>query len=632
MQSPEQILAQYWGYKTFRPGQKEIIDNILAGRDTLALLPTGGGKSLCYQIPALASEGFCLVVSPLIALMQDQVAKLKSLGILADCIHAGLHYNDVKRILGNMLHGPYKLLYVSPERLQTDLFLEFLPEFNISFIAIDEAHCVSQWGHDFRPDYLKIASLRKVFSEVPILALTASATPEVRDDITRQLALRQSTLFLQSFERTNIFYDVRYTENKNRDVIDAIKESTGSNIIYCRSRRQTEMLTKYLQQQDIPATFYHAGMKKDKREAAQSAWMNNEVRTMIATTAFGMGIDKPDVRYVMHYDAPGHLEAYYQEAGRAGRDGQAATALTLFNKTDIKRLQDSTELQYPPESYLRQVYQAVAEYLQIPISAEPHRYYPFDLQDFSKKFGLEALPASNALKILEREGLWTISDTVFNPSTIYFTATRQELDNLSVTYPDLGYVATGLLRLYGTLFAYPTVINIMTVAKQLRLKKELAEQLITKLQEMEILEYRKPLEASQMFFHHYRVDSRHLIIDIKRITGLKKRHEKRTDAMLRFLQSTVECRSRMMLAYFGEETDIDCGHCDICRTKYKQSNFDEAALRNKISEKINNAPVHINDIVKELPAIIKERATALIRAMVDEGSIKLSANGYISGT
>lgn len=628
----EQILKQYWGYNGFRPLQQEIIESILAGRDTLALLPTGGGKSLCYQVPALAQPGLCLVISPLIALMQDQVKRLKSLEIPAECIHSGMHYMDVKRILENTVQRAYKLLYVSPERLQTGLFLEYLPAFDLRMIAVDEAHCISQWGHDFRPDYLKIAFLKDIFKTIPVLALTASATPVVQEDIITQLQLERPAIFLQSFERVNITYEVCYSENKNRDVADFLKTSTGASIIYCRSRRQTEALSKHLAQHDIPSLFYHAGMSREKRENAQQAWMNDEVKTMIATTAFGMGIDKPDVRAVIHYDAPEHLEAYYQETGRAGRDGKTATALALYNQTDINRLVDSTGIQFPPETYLRQVYQSVAEYLQIPIGTEPHQYYPFDLQDFCKKFGLQAVPASHALRLLEQEDLWTITEAAFHPAAIFITATRNELDELAVTYPDLGMVVTILLRLYGTLFSHPTAIYLPVIARQLKIKQELAEQFIYKLQDMEILEYRKPLDKPQLFFHHYRVDSRHLLIDMKRITRLRQQHESRTKAMVHFLKNDNICRNRVLLSYFGEKPGKDCMHCDICAAKHTISRQPEKTLRENILQLLEKETITIHELDTHFPPAIRTQITALIRAMIDEGSLRLSPNGGISIT
>lgn len=609
--------------------QHDIIDCILQNKSVLALLPTGGGKSICYQVPALMKDGFCLVISPLVALMQDQVSRLKSLGIPAAAIHAGMHYNDVKRTFDNAINDAYKLLYVSPERLQSDLFKEYLPEFNITLLAIDEAHCISQWGHDFRPDYLKIASVLPVLNGVPVLMLTASATTDVQQDIIQQLQLENVQLFRQTFDRQNLFYDVCYTENKNNDLLQFLSPSETS-IIYCRSRRQTEVLNKYLSQHGINSLVYHAGIPKDKREDTQKAWMHNEVRIMIATTAFGMGIDKPEVRAVIHYDAPEHLEAWYQEAGRAGRDGKPAQAITLYNATDTNRLADSTSLQFPPEAYLKHVYQSVVEYLQVPISAQPDQYYPFDLYDFCKKFNLQATQASYALKLLEREGLWTLSDAVFNPATIQFTATRGELDQLAKTYPDLGYIATGILRLYGTVFSYPTAVRLFAIAKQLKMDVQLVEQLVLKLQEMDILEYRKPLSSDQLFFHHYRVDSKHLLLDMKRILLLRERHEARTKAMVSFLENRQVCRSKIFLGYFGEDVKHDCGHCDVCRSGSSTSLTNEKELRKTILQHLNNKPVSFVELSTNFPAAIKAELTALIRVMADEGNIRLYPNGTIA--
>lgn len=630
MQQALHILNKYWGYPAFRPGQEGIITSILSGRDTLALLPTGGGKSLCYQVPAMVLDGFCLVVSPLIALMQDQVQRLSDLGIPAACIHAGMHAADVKRILENMIHGPYKLLYVSPERLQTSLFQEYLPAMDISFIAVDEAHCVSQWGHDFRPDYLKIASLRKIFKTIPILAVTASATEAVQADIALQLNLRQPAIFRQSFERTNIRYHTCYSENKANDMLARLQEQPGSTIIYCRSRKQTESVSKLLQSHGMGVVHYHAGMPKDRRQEAQAAWMNGSAKVMVATTAFGMGIDKGDVRMVLHYDAPEHLEAYYQESGRAGRDGQSASSVLLYNKTDIRRLQESIMLQYPPEAYLRQVYQAVVEYLQVAIGTQPDRYYNFDLGDFCKRFKLEALPASHALRLLEQEGLWTISDAVFNPATVQFTITRQELDNVARAYPELGLLTTTLLRLYGTVFQHPTAINIIVVAKRLKAKKEYIAQLLHRLHRMEVLEYNTPREGPQLFFHHYRVDSRHLIIDLQRIETLRARHRARTEAIIAYLGNTVHCRTSVILQYFGEAGKAYCGHCDVCLEKGKTA-LPTSEYRKQIQALISNGKnISITQCIAQFPLAIRNDILTLIREMADGNELKLHPDGSLS--
>ena len=629
MNDPKQILKQYWGFDGFRPLQEEIIISILEGRDALALLPTGGGKSVCYQVPALIKEGFCLVISPLIALMQDQVSRLKQLDISAACIHSGMHYNDVRRTLDNAMHGGYKLLYISPERLQTAMFQEYMTEFDVSMIAVDEAHCVSQWGHDFRPDYLKIADARFVFPKAPVLALTATATTDVRQDIVTQLQMRQPDVYKQSFARDNIFYDIRYSENKNAETLRDVNKKCS--IVYCRSRKQTEAIDNYLEQNGIAATGYHAGMPKEKRTAAQEQWMENKAAVMVATTAFGMGIDKPDVRMVLHYDAPEHPEAYYQEAGRGGRDGKPAYALALYNSGDIKRLHESTALQYPPEAYLRQVYQAVVEYLQIPIGTEPDQYYPFDIIDFCGKFSLQANQAIHALKLLEQDGLWTLSESVYHPATIEFLVDRHILDRLGSAHPELAYVSIGLLRMYNTIFHFPTPVRERAICKQLKMEMEELTAALHRLDNMQILKYNKPGEGPQMFFHHYRVDSRHLLIDLNRIHILRKRHEARTEAMIAFLQNKEVCRERILLAYFGEKPQKDCGHCDVCRDKHNKATFDSKKIKEELLQHIKEQKeTTAQKLVAPYPAAIKDDVLALVRGMIDDGVIVLQQNGSVA--
>jgi len=614
----QQILKQYWGYDAFRPLQAEIIEAIVAGKDTLALLPTGGGKSICYQVPALMQEGVCLVISPLIALMQDQVARLQELDVPAACIYSGMNYREVRLTMENAMNDAYKLLYVSPERLQTDLFNDYLSELDISFIAVDEAHCVSQWGHDFRPDYLKINSVREYFANVPLLALTATATGEVAEDITRHLGMKQPQVYRQSFARKNIFYTVSYTENKTREVLD--RAGKGCTIVYTRSRKGAEVVGQYLQREGVSAAVYHAGMTADARAAAQQAWMRNEARTMVATTAFGMGIDKPDVRLVMHYDAPEHIEAWYQEAGRAGRDGQPSAALTLYNQPDIDRLLQSTALQYPPEAYLRQVYQAVAEYLQVPIGVEPQKYFSFDAAEFCRRFGLELRPALHALKLLEREGLWTLTESVYRPATVQFQVGRQVVDGLAASHPGLGYVATGLLRMYNTIFFYPTQVRETAVARQLKMDKEKVAEALELLDRMEIISYNKPGEGAQLLFHHCRADSRHLLLDLNRIHFLRKRHEARTEAMIRFLRNTERCRERIVLEYFGETPTADCGHCDVCRDRAAKP-LSRAMLKAQLLAAIEAGPSTADELLKPYTGPHRDQALAVLRQMLDDGEI-----------
>ena len=607
------------------------MENIIAGHDTLALLPTGGGKSLCYQVPAMMMDGFALVVSPLVALMEDQVARLKSIGIPATSIHAGMKWHAVKQLLEEVLLGHYKLLYVSPERLQSQLFQEYLPAMPISLIAVDEAHCVSQWGHDFRPEYLQVSGIRADHPKVPVLALTASATPIVQDDIITQLKLRQVSIYRQSFDRPNIQYKVRYSEGKENHILEALKNTAGSAIVYCRSRRNTETISRLLQQHGMSAQPYHAGMARERREQIQLAWMKDEVRIVAATTAFGMGIDKPDVQLVIHYDAPDQLEAYYQEAGRAGRDGKDATALTFYNYTDVKRLLESISLQYPPVDYLRLVYQSVNEYLQIPIGAEPQQYFPFELTDFCKKFRLELLPATYALRLLAREGLWTISDAVFQPATVQFIADRHAIDNLNVRYPALGAVATAMLRLYNGIYQFPVTVRPFALAKKLRSKKDDVDQALLQLHHTGIINYQPATDGPQLFFHHYRVDSRHLNINTERILRLKKQQEMRIGSMIRFLEEKTTCRSKIMLNYFGEDAPDHCGHCDICLQRQSVKNWNEKEMHATVINYLSQtADISVQELTSQFPDANPVLLHALIRRMVDDGRINWREDNIIN--
>jgi ATP-dependent DNA helicase RecQ len=625
--SATDILKRYWGYDAFRPLQEDVINSVLKGNDTLALMPTGAGKSVCFQVPALAKDGFCLVISPLIALMQDQVKRLKEQDIPAAFLHAGMHRTEVKQALDNMLYGPYKLLYISPERLQTDLFRDYLPEFNINLLAIDEAHCISQWGYDFRPSYLKIAEVREEFPDVPVLALTASATKEVQEDIVNKLGLRKPEILSRSFKRDNIYYEARYSENKNADTLDSIGEY-GSSIIYCRSRKQTELVANQLDRAGVSATYYHAGMPKEKRSTSQDDWMNGSRKVIAATTAFGMGIDKPDVRLVLHYDPSDHPEGYYQEAGRAGRDGKPAKALLLYNQTDINRLRDSTAVQYPPEAYLRQVYQAVNEYLQIPIGNQPDRYFPFELADFCMKFKLDSYAASYALKLLSQEGLWTISEAVFHPASIHFITDRHTVDNIVTTYPKLGVMITTLLRMYNTIFNYPTNVSILSIAQRLRMDKTEVEATILQLDKMEVLEYYKPKEGPQLYFHHLRVDNQHLLLDLQRIHTLRQKHIARTEAMIAYMENGTVCREKLLLTYFGENDPGDCGHCDICSKNAKHT-IDKKKLRSELLSSIGMGS-NIKRVLNIYPDRAQQDVSVVIREMVEERLISWETDGSLT--
>ena len=547
------------------------------------------------------------------------MGRLDKYNIPAVALHAGMHYNDVKRHLENTVQGAYKLLYLSPERLQSRLLHEYLPEIDVNLFAVDEAHCISQWGHDFRPDYLKIASLREVFPEVPFLALTATATQTTQQDIVQQLQLKKPNLFRQSFKKKHLFYEVRYSENKIRDAA-ALIDSMQPSIIYCRSRKQTEVVVRSFVQQNQPAVHYHAGMDKKGREEAQRLWADNRVNTMVATTAFGMGIDKADVRTVLHYDVPEHLEAYYQETGRAGRDRREAVAAMLWNEKDISRLRESTEIKFPPERYLRDIYQSVCEYLQIAIGTEPDAYFDFDIPEFCNRFKLKAAPAFAALKLLEQEGLWTLSEAVYKPAMVKFIADRHIIDQVSNTYPRPGLVCINLLRMYSSIFYYPSPVNMHDLAKRCGMRIEEVNHHLEQLANMEVLEYRKTSDKPQLYFHHFRVDSRHLLIDTSRIARLREQHRQRTERMITFILNTTVCREKLLLEYFDETTEQDCGHCDVC-IKRLEITLPDKKIRASILSALNAQPLIIHEITALFSSSHTGTALRILRELIDEGTV-----------
>jgi ATP-dependent DNA helicase RecQ len=620
MSTLRHLLEKYWGFSAFRPQQEDIIRDVLSGKDVLTLMPTGGGKSLCYQLPAIARPGCCLVVSPLIALMEDQVGQLLQRDIPATAIHAGIKGAALDAALRGIAAGRFKLVYCSPERLQSRQFEQLTGQLHLNLIAIDEAHCVSQWGHDFRPEYLELSALKKRFPKVPVLALTASATPAVADDIRQQLGLNAPILYRQSFARPGIFYDIRYSENKNADTISALRQAEGAGIVYCRSRRHTESLSRLLREEGIAAVHYHAGLKPDVRTSAQEAWMSGAASVMVATTAFGMGIDKPDVRLVLHYDVPEDLESWYQESGRAGRDGQASRSLTLYNTSDLRQLAGSTKLQYPDAAFLRKVYQSVVEYLQIAIGMQPDRYFPFEIGDFCKKFSLRTAAAMPALRVLAREGLWTLTESVFTPPSVQFTADRHTIENVAARYPNLGAVCIALLRLYSGIFQYPVPVHVYALSKKLRWKRSDVERALVQLSGMGIIYWEPVAEGPQLFFHHYRVDSRHLILNTERLQRLRTRHETRVQAMMRFLEDEQTCKGKTIQKYFGEDTASDCGHCCVCKKEIGSATA-VADLRQQILARLGSAAVPLGQLSSCFPEDAKPALIATLRSLVESGQI-----------
>lgn len=563
------ILERYWGYRSFRPNQQEIIESVLEGRDTLVLMPTGGGKSLCFQIPALAKEGICIVVSPLIALITDQVQNLNNRGIKALAVYSGMTYQQIDQTLDNAVYGDYKLLYVSPERLATPLFKARAAKMNISMLVVDEAHCISQWGYDFRPAYLQIAEIKEIIGKVTTMALTATATPVVADDIVSKLQMSSPAIFRTGFERPNLSYVVRKVEDKIGNMIRVCRGVQGSGIVYVRERKRAEELSKVLSANGITSSYYHAGLSKEVRRARQDAWKENRIRVIVATNAFGMGIDKPDVRFVVHYDLPDAVEAYFQEAGRAGRDGERSYATLLWNSSDLQRLRQIYRITFPPIDYIKEIYQKVFLYLQIPYEEGKDTSRKFVLSEFANHFKLNQLSAFYAIKYIEQEGYWELTDEVETPSRIMFKVSRSDLYLVQLKNSALDAFIKALLRLYGGLFTQPVIIDEEYIA---RLTNDSTDGVVSKLQRLaayNILVYSKSVRSPLIIFNNERLTEDNLYISSKRYQERRERLKDRLDAMVAFVQNGSECRSRQLIKYFGIEPAGDCGICDVCLNNKK---------------------------------------------------------------
>lgn len=614
------ILHRYWNYSAFRPQQEEIVNKVISGCDTIVVMPTGAGKSLCYQLPALLMEGLCLVVSPLVSLMNDQVAALQQKGIAAAALHGGLTQQEVIETLEEARNGKLKILYISPERIRTALFQKYLPVLQLSLLAVDEAHCVSQWGHDYRPDFLQIYSIRLIHRKIPVIAVTATATREIISDIAQSLQLRVPEVYTSSFVRKNLSLTIVKTDAKQRTIETLIGGYALPSIIYTRSRRETEGITKLLNRQNGVAVGYHAGMVAEKKDLSYRRWMNDETKVMVATTAFGMGIDKPNVRSIIHERPPESIEYYYQETGRAGRDGNEAKAILLYSDKDILSLQNSVDRFYPPDEYIRRVYQSVAEYLQIPISAQPDNYYPFDLNEFCTRFKLKIEETSSALKILERQDLWTLTESVYRPATIAFTCYREELMAMEVRRPSLYVFIVALLRIHNGVLHYPSTLKLKEVAKATKLKMSVVMDHIHELERMGLLSYVPVVQGPLLRFHHRRVDSRFLIIDHKKINFLKDRHIARTLALTQFVTQKNICRERLLTQYFDEEHPEDCGHCDVCIERVLLKN--SVPTRKEIIDHIGENDISINELAT-IFSVDRERLVTVIRQIIEDGELTL---------
>ncbi len=558
------LLRQYWRYDSFRQGQQEIIRSVLDGKDTLALLPTGGGKSLCFQVPAMAQPGLCLVISPLVALMKDQTDSLRRKDITAFSVHAGMGRKEVEGVLRLAADSNCKFLYVSPERLETTLFNEYLSSLKVGLIAVDEAHCVSQWGYDFRPPYLRIAALRELLPGTPLLALTASATPDVLEDITDKLRLKEPSVFRQPFLRSNLSYSQFTGTNKIRKITEILAKVPGSSIVYCKTRQATRDISEWLLRQGIPAAAYHAGIPHEERAQRQEDWLKDRVRVIVGTSAFGMGIDKAGVRTVIHADAPASVEEYYQESGRAGRDGQKAYAVLLADATETTRLETMPDTRFPPIDQIRLIYQHLMNYLQLPAGAGEGNYYDFDLTGFAGRFGLSVPAALNMLKVLEQEGLLSFQQQVYLSARMQFIAGREALNEFADAHPELETLIHSLLRTHEGIMDMPVSLRERQLTWLTRKEPAQLAAEFSRLEAFRLIDYTPAKESPQLYFLRDRPAAEDLYIDPVRHRERKERYASRIRAMLRYLRLEDQCRSRYLAQYFGDKDAADCGICDVC--------------------------------------------------------------------
>ena len=599
----------------------------------MVLLPTGGGKSICFQVPALMKEGLCLVISPLIALMKDQVDQLKGRGIKAMAIHSGLRKREIDTLLDNCVYGDYKFLYVSPERLKTDIFLERFKKMNINLIAVDEAHCISQWGYDFRPSYLEIVAIRSIFPKVPVVALTASATIKVRTDIIEKLELKAPSIFVKSFRRDNLSYAVRWAENKLEKAVEILQKVPGSAIIYTRSRKGTKETAQHLQKLGVSATYYHAGLDQNVRNERQMNWIRGEVRVMVATNAFGMGIDKSDVRAVIHLDLPENLENYYQEAGRAGRDGIKAFAVLLVREQDCMSLEETAEIAYPPEEMLKKVYQCLANYYRLAVGSAQMTSFDFDFLDFTKSYNLAIPLTYNAIKVLQEEAFLLFSESVFLPSSLHFLVSQSKLYEAQIAYAKLDPLIKLLLRLHGgELFVSYIRIKESKIAELLNTSEKEVVGMLRKMDELGLVDFSGKKDQPQITFITPRLDAGSLPLNKKRIKERRAQAIEKAQKIIEYAKNNKICRTLQIVNYFGEESDFHCGICDNCIQNKKDNN--RALISKNLIHKIlktleQGEAFSLKELFCEIDETLDDFSVGLIREMEDEGLISSEKNGLI---
>jgi len=607
---------------------------VLEGKDTLALLPTGGGKSLCYQVPAIAMEGLCLVVSPLIALMRDQVETLKGKGLESEAVFSGLSNYQIEKILDHAAYGSLKFLYLSPERLITSSFRDRLPFMKLNMIAVDEAHCISQWGYDFRPPYLRIAEIREFHPQTPIIALTATATKEVINDIQDKLLFKEKNVLSRSFDRPNLIYVVQNENNKARRLLKICNNLKGSGIVYVRNRRKTVEIAKFLVQNHYPAGVYHAGMNLAQRNNIQNRWMENRLRVMVATNAFGMGIDKPDVRFVVHIDIPDSPEAYFQEAGRAGRDGKLSYAILLYDEADITDINENFNNSWPSYGVIKNVYNALGNYYNLAIGSGKDISFDFDLNEFCKRFNFKSLPTFNALKIIEKEGYIALNDAFDSPSQLMFRLSGDEMYNFQVANKKFDGFIKIISRLYGgALYTTHQRINEEAIAKYLNIKTDQVIQLLTELDKLEVISYVPRKNKPQLIFVTERLDASQFYLSPENYQLRKNAAKQRLEAMIDYIKDENHCRSQILLSYFGEKTKVRCGACDYC-IKHHLLDLDEKeyiTIEAELEKIIKDQPISLANVLKQLPSYLDEdKVMQVVDYLVENGKLLRDNYGMLS--
>ena len=623
------ILQQYWGYPSFRPLQEDIVDSVMAGKDTLALLPTGGGKSVCFQVPAMAMEGLCLVITPLIALMKDQVAHLVDKGIPAAAIYSGMHPDALELAYNQAAYGRLKFLYVSPERLQTNTFIQALRKMKVCLLAVDESHCISQWGYDFRPPYLKIADIRPYMPKTPVLALTATATAKVVDDIQFRLGFKQKNVFQSSFERKNVTYNVYHEADKYgvlRRKLEAM--TSGSAIVYVRNRKRTQVIADWLNSVGISATFYHAGLDAKTRDERQDLWMKGKVKVIAATNAFGMGIDKPDVRLVIHMDLPDSIEAYFQEAGRAGRDLKPSEAFLLVSPADIKKLQENLTQSFPELDRIKLIYNALGNYFGIPVGAGENVSYPFVISDFANRYGFSIIEVFHTLKILEKEGFLMLSDSFDEPSKVMIKASRDDIYGFQVNNPQYSELVKYMLRSLPGVMSDFVKINEEMMAKKIGVQAEKVMEHLKKLEAYNFLSYAPRNDKPQILFLSEFVDAKHFGLSKENYYDRKKDAEERVKAVIDFVNNDEECRSAQLLRYFNEKTRKTCGRCDVCQKQQHRVPYD--AIENRVRSVLSEEMLPMDEILSQCSDFEESQVLDAIRFLVDNEVLQVEKDGWVS--